>query len=172
MSQTKATKSGHSFWKGLFTIVLLIYGITYICGFGSYMITTANAKAYEPPYTSSYGYTINPCISPCWYNGRLLYTQTAYEHFVVQYNLNQSKYFKGAITNTVKTPAAVWGEEEHNPKAAAILAVLYWYIIYMNSDFISQADQIIGTCSLPDNGFYASMTIGNWLIPHWQASCY
>src|SRR5438876_10795283 len=97
MSQTKITKSGYSFWKGLFTIVLLIYAIAYLCGLGSYMITTTNAKAYEPLYTSSYGYTINPCIYPCWYNRRLLYTQTAYEHFVAQHHLNQSKYFEGAI---------------------------------------------------------------------------
>jgi len=76
------------------------------------------------------------------------------------------------MKNTIKVSATFWEEGEHNPKAAAILAVLYWYIIYMNSDFVSQADQIVGTCYLPDNGFYASVTIGNWLIPHWQASCY
>jgi len=91
---------------------------------------------------------------------------------VAQYNLKQSKYFISAMKNTIKVSATFWEEGEHNPKAAAILAVLYWYIIYMNSDFVSQADQIVGTCYLPDNGFYASVTIGNWLIPHWQASCY
>lgn len=181
MTETETKENKRNFFATLIKILLLSYVVLYIFSYGYYFIILSSSKTYQEPYTNYYGRSISSCQDTCTYNGRLFFTKLAYARWVTKNKLNQSKYFKDGIVDTIKGIDA-YREEElaakaaraegHNPKVALITGIVYLYILFLNSDFIGNADQVVGTCYLPEDGFYVNIEIGNWLIPHWVATCY
>jgi hypothetical protein len=185
MTGTEIKENKRNPFATLIKIILLLYAAVYIFSYGYYFIVVSGSKSYQEPY-DYYGQTIFPCQDSCTYNGRLFFTKLAYVRWVTKNNLTQSKYFKKGVKNTFKGVNGIIEEEslteeeasrltrsgEHNPRAALVIGIVYLYILFLNNDFVGNADEVLGTCYLPEDGFYVNIEIGNWLIPHWVATCY
>ncbi len=185
MTGTEKKENKRNFFATIIKIILLLYVVLYIFSYGYYFIVLSGSKSYQESY-NYYGQTIFPCQDSCTYNGRLFFTKLAYVRWVTKNNLTQSKYFKKGVKSTFKGINGIIEEEsltaeeaarltksgEHNPRVALVVGVVFLYFAFLNGDFVYNADEVVETCYLPENGFYVNIEIGNWLIPHWVATCY